>query len=120
MTNSLYHLSRRDLSLTLLETRGDIPSPRREHASALVGNMMIVWGGRDETDELLDNGLYLLNIGPCSPLGILGMIADHRVYRESKVAQAAASRCQTSDALGSYDGRLGQYACCIWWAGKAQ
>lgn len=67
--NDLYSFSTRDLSATLLQTAGEIPSPRVGHASALVSNVLIVWGGDTKTDakskpsDKQDDGLYLLNLG---------------------------------------------------------
>lgn len=66
----LYRFSARDRSATLLQTAGDIPSRRIGHASALVSNMLFVWGGhiyKNNTGrknvEGHDNGLYKLNLG---------------------------------------------------------
>ena len=66
----LYRFSTRDRSATLLQTAGDIPSRRIGHASALVGNMLFVWGGHTyknniggEIIEGHDNRLYKLNFG---------------------------------------------------------
>lgn len=67
--NDLYLFSTRDLSATLLQTAGEIPSPRVGHASALVGSVLIVWGGDTKTNskakpaDKQDDGLYLLNLG---------------------------------------------------------
>lgn len=65
--NDLYVFSTRDNSAILLQTGGEIPSPRVGHASALVSNVLIVWGGDTKTDPKLkekqDDGLYLLNLG---------------------------------------------------------
>lgn len=77
--NDLYLISTRDLSATLLQTTGEIPSPRVGHASALVGSVLIVWGGDTKTSsksklgDKQDDGLYLLNLGgfasvPCRTL----------------------------------------------------
>lgn len=69
--NDLYLLSTRDLSATLLQTAGEIPSPRVGHASALVGSVLIVWGGDTKANtkakptDKQDDGLYLLNLGMC-------------------------------------------------------
>ncbi|GJE87566.1 hypothetical protein PsYK624_036490 [Phanerochaete sordida] len=66
--NDLYLFSTRDLSATLLQTAGEIPSPRVGHASALVGSVLIVWGGDTKTSnkakptDKQDDGLYLLNL----------------------------------------------------------
>ncbi|KAJ7900152.1 hypothetical protein B0H14DRAFT_3080524 [Mycena olivaceomarginata] len=65
--NDLYLFSTRDQSATLLQTTGDSPSPRVGHASALVSNVLIVWGGDTKTDpkskptDKQDDSLYLLN-----------------------------------------------------------
>ena len=65
--NDLYVFSTRDNSAILVQTGGEIPSPRVGHASALVSNVLIVWGGDTKTDPKLkekqDDGLYLLNLG---------------------------------------------------------
>lgn len=65
--NDLYLLSTRDLSATLLQTVGEIPSPRVGHACAIVGSVLIVWGGdtkaNNKPGEKQDDALYLLNLG---------------------------------------------------------
>jgi hypothetical protein len=67
--NDLYLFSSRDLSATMLQTAGEIPSPRVLHASALVGSVLIVWGGdtmshnKAKAGETQDDGLYMLNLG---------------------------------------------------------
>lgn len=59
----------REPSATVVATAGDIPSPRVGHASALIGSVLIVWGGNTKTDrkanqmDKQDDGLYLLNLG---------------------------------------------------------
>jgi hypothetical protein len=69
--NDLYLFSTRDLSATLLQTAGELPSPRVGHASALVSSVLIVWGGDTKTDpkskpgDKQDDALYLLNLGAC-------------------------------------------------------
>ncbi|EGO04494.1 hypothetical protein SERLA73DRAFT_82409 [Serpula lacrymans var. lacrymans S7.3] len=66
--NDLYVFSTRDLSATLMQTAGEIPSSRVGHASALVSNVLVVWGGDTKTDpqskstDKQDDGLYLLNL----------------------------------------------------------
>ena len=66
--NDVYLISTRELSATLLQTTGEIPSPRVGHASALVGSVLIVWGGDTKTNNKSrpgdphDDGLYLLNL----------------------------------------------------------
>lgn len=70
VTNDLYQFSTRNhLSAALLQTTGEVPSPRIGHASALVGSVLIVWGGdtksnsKAKPDDKQDDGLYLLNLG---------------------------------------------------------
>ncbi|KAJ3768819.1 hypothetical protein FB446DRAFT_694490 [Lentinula raphanica] len=66
--NDLYLVHARELSATLLQTGGEVPSPRVGHASAIVSNVLIVWGGDTKTDpktrqsDKQDDGLYLLNL----------------------------------------------------------
>ncbi|KAG6890737.1 hypothetical protein C0992_013120 [Termitomyces sp. T32_za158] len=64
--NDLYLFSTRENSATLLHTSGEVPSPRVGHASALVSNVLIVWGGDTKSDskpvDSQDDGLYLLNL----------------------------------------------------------
>lgn len=65
--NDLYSFSSRELSATLFQTAGEVPAPRVGHASALVSSVLIVWGGDTRfnggSDQSLDDGLYLLNLG---------------------------------------------------------
>ncbi|KAG8938708.1 Negative regulator of mitotic exit, partial [Tulasnella sp. 419] len=63
--NDLYSFSIRDLSATLIETKGEIPPARVGHASAIVSSVLIVWGGDTKTNdsEQQDDALYLLNLG---------------------------------------------------------
>lgn len=57
-----------DISAVLVETNGNIPSPRVGHSSAIIGSVLIVWGGDTKTSfypktaDWLDDGLYLLNL----------------------------------------------------------
>jgi hypothetical protein len=69
--NCLHMFSTRDLSVTLLQTSGEAPSPRFGHASALVRDDILIWGGATNTGDRgefrrkgpHDNSLYLLNLG---------------------------------------------------------
>ncbi|GJJ09850.1 hypothetical protein Clacol_004074 [Clathrus columnatus] len=68
MVSDMYLIASRDLTATLIETAGDIPSPRVGHASELANNVLIVWGGATKQDgqansveEPHDNSLYLFN-----------------------------------------------------------
>jgi len=65
--NDVYVLSSHNNTTSLIQTTGMAPTPRMGHASALVSNVLIVWGGDTNTDPTLpaakiDNGLYLLNL----------------------------------------------------------
>jgi len=66
-TNDLYVFYLRDLTATLLGTSGEIPSPRVEHAAALIDSVLLIWGGDTNTGDQeitgpRDNSLYLLNL----------------------------------------------------------
>lgn len=52
-----------EMSVSLIETSGDAPSPRAEHAAALVGRVLVVLGGVDMQRGLPDGSLYFLDIG---------------------------------------------------------
>ncbi|KAG7098999.1 hypothetical protein E1B28_000885 [Marasmius oreades] len=71
--NDLYTINVRDLGVTLVQSAGDIPSPRVGHACSVVSNVLIVWGGDTNAQGAgaangqgaggrLDDGLYLLNL----------------------------------------------------------
>ncbi|KAF5385427.1 hypothetical protein D9757_005444 [Collybiopsis confluens] len=66
--NDLYLVHARELSAILIQTGGELPSPRVGHASAIVSNVLIVWGGDTKADMKMrqgdrqDDGLYLLNL----------------------------------------------------------
>lgn len=55
------------LALVPVMGRGEVPVPRVGHATGMVGNVLISWGGDTKTraDEEQDQGLYLLNTGAC-------------------------------------------------------
>ena len=79
--NDLYVFSTRDLSATLLQTSGEVPSPRVGHAGALISSVFLIWGGDTNTGgqeaptEPQDDSLYLLNLGTLN-LSILLAPAD--------------------------------------------
>ncbi|KAG7450113.1 uncharacterized protein BT62DRAFT_961698 [Guyanagaster necrorhizus] len=66
--NDLYFFNTRDYVASLVQTEGDLPSPRVGHASAIISNVLIVWGGDTKTDvrarysDRQDDGLYLFNL----------------------------------------------------------
>jgi hypothetical protein len=69
LSNDLYVFSTRDFSATLLETSGDVPSPRYGHRVVLSGTTLFMWGGRTESsrqnvqNQSYDDSLYLFNLG---------------------------------------------------------
>ena len=73
LTNDLYLFSVTALSATLLNTVGEVPSPRVGHVSAVTGSSLIVWGG-DTNDNVRsttgqkENSLYVLNLSRSSSI----------------------------------------------------
>jgi hypothetical protein len=69
--NDLFMLDCKTLALVPVMGRGEVPVPRVGHATGMVGNVLISWGGDTKTraDEEQDQGLYLLNTGASSALG---------------------------------------------------
>ena len=47
-SDDLYVLSTRDFSTTLLQTNGEVPTPRTGHGAALIDTSLLIWGGTDE------------------------------------------------------------------------
>jgi hypothetical protein len=78
--NDLYMFSTRDFSTTLLQTSGEVPSPRFAHGAALIGTTLLIYGGRPdfENQNVLDHdSLYLLNPGTSDLLMSSPTSADH-------------------------------------------
>ncbi|KAE8221498.1 hypothetical protein CF319_g5154 [Tilletia indica] len=52
------------ISAELVQTTGEIPPPRVGHATVLVSNVLILWGGdtKVNVEDTQDAGLYLLNL----------------------------------------------------------
>jgi hypothetical protein len=70
LSNDLYMISTRDFSATLLQTSGDVPSPRYGYRAVLTSTTLLIWGGgrEDFSDpnalhENIDDSCYLLNLG---------------------------------------------------------
>lgn len=66
--NDLFMLDCKTLTMVPVMGRGEVPVPRVGHATGMVGNILISWGGDTKTtaDEEQDQGLYLLNTGAFS------------------------------------------------------
>ena len=82
--------STRDFSTTLLQTSGDVPSPRGTHGAALIStNTLLIYGGNvnpDNQNVLNHDSLHLLNLGTSDLLISSPTPADHSFllqYRES-------------------------------------
>ena len=69
--NDLYVISTWDFSTTLLQTSGDVPSPRFAHCAVLTNATLFIWGGitnlsnrwQNEENQSDDDSFYLLNLG---------------------------------------------------------
>ena len=82
--------STRDFSTTLLQTSGDVPSPRGTHGAALIStNTLLIYGGNvnpGDQNVLNHDSLHLLNLGTSDLLISSPTPADHSFllqYRES-------------------------------------
>ena len=66
-SNDVYVFSTRDLSTTLLQTRGDVPAPRFGHSAALTSTTLLICGGATNVmnDQSAPNhgSLHFLNLG---------------------------------------------------------
>jgi hypothetical protein len=60
-SSDLYVFSTRDFFTTLLQTSGEVPTPRGGHGAALIGTTLLICGGKDKV--LNHESLYLLNLG---------------------------------------------------------
>lgn len=67
LRNDVFLLPGSNMSASLVQTAGDVPSPRYGHTSGMIGSVMVVWYGSNlattRVEGELDNGLYLLNLG---------------------------------------------------------
>jgi hypothetical protein len=61
--SDLYVISTEDFSTTLLQTSGDIPSPRYGHRAMLTSTILLISGGAGDDGQCSDDSLYLLNLG---------------------------------------------------------
>jgi hypothetical protein len=82
LRNDLYVISTRDLSTTLLQTRGELPSSRFGHAGARISTVLLIWGGATNIGDQAvpnkpeDDSLYLLNLGTLDLLMSRTTLAD--------------------------------------------
>jgi hypothetical protein len=88
-SSDVYVFSTRDFSTTLLQTSGEVPTPRFAHRAALVGTTLFICGGKTNFGNkyaLNHDSLYLLNLGTSDLLISSPTPADHTFalqYRES-------------------------------------
>ncbi|KAF8502091.1 hypothetical protein F5888DRAFT_1168599 [Russula emetica] len=64
-SSDLYMFSTRDFSTTLLQTSGEVPTPRSRHGAALIGTTLLICGGKTNSGDqhvLGHDSLYLLNL----------------------------------------------------------
>jgi Kelch motif len=77
-SSDLYVISTRDFSTTILQTSGEVPTPRWEHGTALIGTTLLICGGDTRrSDDATNVPLYLLNLGTSDPLMSSPTPADH-------------------------------------------
>ena len=68
-SNDLHVFSTQNFSTTLLQTSGDVPSPRFAHRTVLTNSTLLIWGGctdfsdQDAQHQSNDDSFYLLNLG---------------------------------------------------------
>jgi hypothetical protein len=88
-SSDLYVFSTRDFSTTLLQTSGEVPTPRAVHGAALIDSTLLICGGKANfgiQDKLNHDSLYLLDLGTSDLLISSPTPADHSFalqYRES-------------------------------------
>jgi hypothetical protein len=78
--SDLYVFSTRDLSTTLLQPGGEVPTPRYGHCAALIGITLLICGGKarsGDQNRLNHDSLYLLNLGTSDPFMSSSTPADH-------------------------------------------
>jgi hypothetical protein len=78
-SSDLYVISTRDFSTTLLQTSGEVPTPRYGHRAALIGTTLLICGGLGQDYKTVPNrdSLYLLNLSTSDPLMSSPTPADH-------------------------------------------
>ena len=65
-SSDLYVCSTGDFSTKILQTSGEVPTPRAAHGAALIGTNLLICGGTmnfGERHALNHGSLYLLNLG---------------------------------------------------------
>jgi Kelch motif len=76
LSNDLYVISTQSFSATLLQTSGDVPSPRFKHRAVLTSTTFLIWGGvvdfdfENSQNRKYDDSFYLLNLGTSDPFHV--------------------------------------------------
>lgn len=93
------------------------PGPRVGHASLLVGNAFIIFGGDTKMDERdkLDDTLYLLNTCKSFHLDIW-YISD--VHSNPPLVEIYASWTEARRSIWAYTEHLGFEDLCFWWSSR--
>lgn len=101
-----------------ISTTGDGPGPRVGHASLLVGNAFIVFGGDTKLadNDDLDDTLYLLNTCRFSTIRRSAYELITSSYK-TLVARVAA-RCSSYGPLRPYPEHLRVQDLYFWWTGR--
>ena len=106
LLNDLYVISTRDFSTTLLQTSGNLPSPRFGHRVVLTTTTLLIWGGMTISkgqitrNQLLDDSLYLLNLGTLDLFLSRSAPANQSLFYSS-IAKVVPHRDQWSRARRS-------------------
>jgi Galactose oxidase, central domain len=85
-SSDLYVFSTRDFSTTLLQTSGEVPTPRFLHGAALIGTTLLIHDVYGDQNVPNHGSVYLLNLGTSDLLMSSPTPADHSFalqYRES-------------------------------------
>jgi len=117
--DDLYVISTRDFSTTLLQTSGEIPSPRGEHTTTLNNANLLIWGGNVK-DGPPDESLRLLNLGRSHLLMSRPTPTDESVLCSSisRVDPHRAQWSRTRPSLPPYRDNGRFQVLCLWWSDR--
>ena len=125
--DDLYVISTRDFSTTpsLLQTSGEVPSPRGGHSAALTSTHLLIWGGKmvyDNNDGPVDVSLHRLNLGTSYLLMSRSTPADQSVLCSSisRVDPHRAQWSRTQRPLPPYRDSSRFQVLCLWWSEARQ
>src|SRR6267154_4832239 len=106
-SNGLYVISTRDFSTSLLQTSGDIPSPRYAHRAVLTKTTLLIWGGwtdfsnQNAQKQGNDDSFYLLNLST-SDLFMSRLAPVDQSFLCSSIARVDPHRDQWSRTWRSF------------------